>query len=178
VEIRQVAVALVEIEAVPDEELVRDREAHVADREVVDEPPVRPVEERDDRERGGLAELERAADVVEGEAGVDHVLDDQDVAPLDLRVEVLEQADPRVPAGARARAVAGELDEVDRVRDAEGAREVAREDDARLQRRDEERLATGIVVRQLARELGDARRQLAGGEVDPADAVVDLYEAR
>ena len=36
-----------QIEAVADEELVRNGEAHVADRDVLDEAPVGPVEERD-----------------------------------------------------------------------------------------------------------------------------------
>ena len=47
----QVAPAAVEVEAVADEELVRHREADVADRQVVDEAPVRAVEERHRRER-------------------------------------------------------------------------------------------------------------------------------
>ena len=50
-EVRQVPVALVEVEAVADEELVRYGEADVAHGQVVDEPPVRPVEQRHDRER-------------------------------------------------------------------------------------------------------------------------------
>jgi hypothetical protein len=88
-----VPVALVEVEAIPDEELVRHREAHVADREVVDEPPVRAVEEGDGVQRGRRAQGQRLADVVERQAGVDDVLDEQDVAALDRCVQVLEQPD-------------------------------------------------------------------------------------
>ena len=58
-QVGQVAEALVEVEAVADEELVGDREADVADRQVVDEPPVGPVEQRRRRQRRGLAERER-----------------------------------------------------------------------------------------------------------------------
>jgi hypothetical protein len=50
VQIGQVAVPLLEVEAVPGIELVRDDETDVADREVVDEAAVRPVEERHDGE--------------------------------------------------------------------------------------------------------------------------------
>src|SRR6266516_6909087 len=50
-EVGQVPVALVELESVADEELVRDREADVADGQVVDQPPVRPVEESRDVQR-------------------------------------------------------------------------------------------------------------------------------
>ena len=44
-EVRQIPKLLVEVEAVADEELVGDREAHVADRQIVDEPSVGPVEQ-------------------------------------------------------------------------------------------------------------------------------------
>jgi len=87
-----VPIALVEVEAVADEELVRDREAHVADWQVVDEPPVRAIEEGDGVQRSRCAQGQRLADVVERQARVDDVLDEQDVAALDRRVQVLEQS--------------------------------------------------------------------------------------
>jgi hypothetical protein len=95
----------------------------------------------------------------------------------DLAVEVLQEPDPRVPAGVGVRSVAGELDEVDAVEDSERAREVGQEDDARLQRRDEERLAAGVVAFDLAAELADACRQLLTCQVDLADARARLYDA-
>ncbi len=49
-EVRQLAVALVEVEAVADEELVGDDEADVPNGEVVDEAPVGPVEQRHGRD--------------------------------------------------------------------------------------------------------------------------------
>ena len=49
-QVGQVPVALPELEAVPDEELVRDREADVANGQVVDEAAVGPVEQRRDVE--------------------------------------------------------------------------------------------------------------------------------
>jgi len=45
VEVRQIPPSPVEVEAVAGEEFVGDGEADVADREVVDETAVRPVEE-------------------------------------------------------------------------------------------------------------------------------------
>ncbi len=45
VQVGHVAEALAEVEAVPDEELVRHREADVAHGQVIHEPPVRTVEE-------------------------------------------------------------------------------------------------------------------------------------
>jgi hypothetical protein len=168
VQVRQVAVALVEVEAVADEELVRDREPDVRDRQVGDEAPIGTVEERDRRERGGTPQTQRAAEVVEREAGVHDVLDDQDVAAVDLRVEVLQQADAR-----RALAVRGELEEVELVRDLERAREVGQEDEARLQRCDEQRRAARVVARDVAPELADARVDLLPGEIDLGDLAVD-----
>ena len=47
----EVPVALVEVEAVADEELVGRGEADVANGQVVHEPPVRPVEQRHDGQR-------------------------------------------------------------------------------------------------------------------------------
>ena len=156
-QVGQVAVALLEIEAVSHEELVGHREAHVADGHVLDQAAIRTVEERHGRQRGGIAEGERLAEVVERQAGVDDVLDDQDVAAGDLRVEILEEADAAMPALVGAGRVARELDEVQAVVDPDRARQVGDEDDARLERRDEERLSTLVVTGDLASELADTR---------------------
>jgi hypothetical protein len=64
--------------------------------------------------------------------------------------------------------------------DRQGAREVAEEDEARLQQADEDRLAPGVVLGDLTAELFDASGDLVGGEVDLADPGVSLraQEAR
>jgi hypothetical protein len=163
-------VALVQVEAVPDEELVRDGEADVANREILDEATVGTVEERHRRERRRRAQRERLAEVVESEAGVDDVLDDQDVASGDLSVEVLQQADACVPALVDTGGVARQLEEIEAVRYPQGAREVGDEDDARLERCDEQRLALVVVALDLASEFADAGSQLLAGEVDLSEA--------
>lgn len=172
-EIRQVAVALLEIEAVADEELVGDGEADVAHRQVVDQAPVGAVEQGRAAERAWPAQVEDAAQVVERQAGVDHVLDDEQVAPPDLDVQVLQQPDAGVAACRRVRAVAGQLDEVDSVEDGERPREVGEEDDTGLQRADEERLAALVVGCDLGCKLDDARADIRSAQVDLADALVD-----
>jgi hypothetical protein len=73
-------------------------------------------------------------------------------------------------------AVARELDEVERVQDRQRAREVGQEDEARLERADEDRLAAGVVTGDLGPELRDAGRDLARGQIDLADSRV--YDAR
>ena len=74
--------------------------------------------------------------------------------------------------------VAGELDEVERVVDRDGAREVGDERDARLQRGDEDRLEALVVGGDLRSELLDPPRQLVCGKEDLADPrVEDAQEA-
>src|SRR3954468_2927753 len=83
---RQVAVALGEIQPVADGELVRDLESDVA-REHLDLAPLRLGEQRADLQRGRVAGPQVAHQVLQCEPGVDDVLDDEDVASLDRRVE-------------------------------------------------------------------------------------------
>jgi hypothetical protein len=73
-----------------------------------------------------------------------------------------------VSAGRGAR-VAGELDEVEAMGNVDGTREVGDEHEARLERGDEERLATGVVVLDLRAELADACGDVLCRQVDLAD---------
>jgi hypothetical protein len=100
------------------------------------------------------------------------------VPSLDVRVEVLEQPDAAVAACLGLRAVAGKLDEVEPVRDVQRAREIGQEDDARLQRPDEDGLEALVVARDLPAQLGDSDLDLLRAEVDLADSVVELQDAR
>ncbi len=95
----------------------------------------------------------------------------------DLRVQVLQEPDPRVAARVRVGAVARQLDEIDPVRNRDRPGQVREEDGARLQRCDEQRLTPVVVTGDLAAELGDARVQLLAREVDLADGVPRLYDA-
>ena len=131
-EVGQVAEALVEVETVAHEELVRDREPNVAHRQIVDKPAVGPIEQGHGCDRARPAQDERLRQRVQRQARVDDVLDEQDVLPDDVEVEILEQAD-RARAPGAASAVARELDEVDPVDDRQRARQVGEKDEARLQ---------------------------------------------
>jgi hypothetical protein len=57
------------------------------------------------------------------------------------------------------------------VGDEEGSREVGQEDGARLERRDEQRLAFCIRVGELCAELADPATDLRTGQVDVPDGV-------
>ena len=54
------------------------------------------------------------------------------------------------------------------VEDGDSAREIRDEEEARLERGDEERLAAGVVGRELGAELAHARGDVLRGEVDLA----------
>ena len=164
-EVGQASIALVEVEAVADEELVGHREADVADGQVADEPAVGAVEQGDGVEARRAAQRERLAQVVQRQAGVDDVLDEQDVPAGDPEVEVLQEPDPRL-AARLVRAVRGELDEVDGVGDRDRPRQVGEEDEARLQRGDENRVTAVVVDGDLRAELEDARPDVLRGEVE------------
>jgi hypothetical protein len=97
--------------------------------------------------------------------------------PDHVEVEILEQPD-RLRAARPATAVAGQLDEVDPVYDLERAREIGEEDEAGLETTDQDRLAARVVPADLLAELLDARRDLAGGEVDLADPAVEAGRDR
>ena len=101
------------------------------------------------------------------QAGVDHGVDEHDVPPRDLDVEILEEPDPFVVV-----AVPRQLDEVERMVERRGARKVADERDAGLERADEERLAPAVVAGELGADLADARTDLVAVEEDLADALV------
>ncbi len=176
-QVRQIAVALLEVEPVADEQLVGHREADVANRHVLHEAAIGTVEECHRGERGGVAERERLAEVVERQARVDDVLDDQDVAARDFRVQILQQSDAGMPTLVGAGRVARKLDEVDLMVDPERPRQVGDEDDARFERCDEQRLAAFVVTGDLAPELADACPQLLAREVDVAEPGLGSYDA-
>src|SRR6188508_1963126 len=81
-DVGQIAVALVVVEAVADDEPVRDREADVVDGDL-GQPSRGLVEQAADPDRGRVALPEVAQEVVERQAGVDDVLDEDHVASLD-----------------------------------------------------------------------------------------------
>jgi len=97
------------------------------------------------------------------------------VPALQLERDVLEKPDP-VGALVVALSVARELDEVERMVDRQGAREVADERDARFQGADQKRIEAGVLARQLAAELADTRRDLVGVEEDLPDTVVESFQ--
>jgi hypothetical protein len=106
---------------------------------------------------------------VHREARVDCDVHENDRAPRDLRVEVLEEPDALL-----APRVAGQLDKVEVVVNRDAPREVADEGDAAFQGADEQRLRPLELRRQLRAELADTCADLVRIEEDLADALVEL----
>ena len=99
------------------------------------------------------------------------------MASADLGVQILEQADAGVAALVGAGRVARELDEVEAVMDRQGTRQVRDEDDARLERGDEQGLSALVVTGDLPSELADTRPQLLAREVDLPELRPGSYDA-
>ena len=106
------------------------------------------------------------------QARVDDVLDDEHVPTAAVLVEILEQTN-----SFRCSVVRLELDEVERMRDGRAAREIRGEDDAALERHDEQQVASLVVGRDLGAELSHPLRQLGRREEDLALAG-GAHEAR
>jgi hypothetical protein len=104
---------------------------------------------------------------VHRQARVDDGVDEDDVSPFDLHIEILQEADAFVVL-----AVARELEEVEGMMDRRRAREVADEGDARLERPDEQRLLRRVVTRQLLPDLTNPSADLLRVEEDLADSLV------
>src|SRR6266542_4922411 len=148
----QISVPLGEIEPVADDVAVRDLEPDVADRDIGLAAAVLH-EQRAGLDRRGLPRAEAAHEIGERQAGVDDVLQHEDVAVLDVDVEVLE--DPDDPGGVASRAVARDRHEVDLARERDMAHEVGHEEDRALEDSDEQEVLALVVRGDLLTELGD-----------------------
>jgi len=126
VDVRQIPEALAVIEPVPHNERIGGREPDVA-RLDLDQPPVGAVEQRAHLDGFGAAEPQRREQVVEREAGVDDVLDDQHVRAAHRPVDVLQQPDAAARPGGGA-AVGRDRDEVQPLGDRQPPRQVGQED--------------------------------------------------
>ena len=114
-----------------------------------------------------------ADEVVEGQARVDDVLDDEDVLAFDARREVLEDAHEAGRFG-RGAAVGADLHQVDPDRDVDGAHEVGHERQRSLEHRDEGQLPAGVVGADPRPELAD----LAPGSASSVSRISPMSACR
>src|SRR5439155_16075672 len=151
----QVAVTLLIIEAVTEHEVVLDLEADVVDRGGNDAANGLVQQGASDH-RPRSATLQLAQEVGEGEAGVDDVLDEDDVPTGHVQIQVLDDADP-----ARVRGVMGDRHEVDFGHDGHGPGHVGQEGNAALENGNQDD-PVGVGRRELPCQPAHALGQLAG----------------
>jgi hypothetical protein len=157
------AVALGVVHAVADDEVIWDLEGDVVGLDW-NEAAGGLVETGGDLERCGLVLKHEAAEVGEGEAGVEDVFDDDDVLALDGVVDVLDELDGA--GGDAGSAVAGDGNEVEGVVDTDGAGEVGEEDGCTLEDPDEDDRLAGVVGGDLGTDGFGAFGDLFFGEED------------
>jgi hypothetical protein len=155
------AVALGVVHAIADDEAVGDGEAYVVGFDG-DEAALGFVETGGDLERCRFVLEHEAAEVAEGEAGVEDVFDEDDVFAFDGIVDVLYELDGA--GGDLGAAVAGDGDEVEGVVDLDGAGEVGEEDGSAFEDADEDDAVSGVVGGDLLADGVDAGGDLLFGE--------------
>src|ERR1035438_7264058 len=104
----------------------------------------------------------KLAQVGEGEAGIENVLDNEDVLAFNGLVEVLDELDGA--GGALAFAVAGDGDKVEGGVGLNGARQVRQKGCGALEHTDHDQLFTAQVMGDLSAHLGDAFGDLLTGK--------------
>ncbi len=174
-DLRDVPVPLVDVEAVPDDERRRDPKPDIAQIQV-DLLQALFEEERAHPEGAGGPGGEVLAQVLQGQPGIHDVLDDQDVTAGQVQVEVL--LDPHDTAGSGRGPVRGDRHEVELDREVDGAGEVAHEHAGALEDPDEQRGPVGVVGRDLLAERGDPSLQLVLADHDPAEVGVPADSGR
>ena len=153
-DVRQISVLLGVVQAVAHDEPILDLEADVVHLDV-DLPPRRLAEQARRPQRRGTARAQYLLQVGQRQPGIDDVLDDDDVAPLERRC--------RDPSGAgpgrrlRAFAVARHGHEVQRAVAVACAREIRQEHECALQHGDEVH-AVGMIAMDFRSQLAHARR--------------------
>src|SRR5436190_1380420 len=164
--VREVAIALLVIEAIADGEPVRNLEADVT-RGQLDLAPFGFGQQGADLQRRRVAGAEAAQQVLEREPRVHDVLDDEHVSTLDRGVEVLE--DPHHARGVGGRAVGGDGHEVHLARDLDVAHEIRQKEHRSLEHADQHQVAALVVARDLGAELPHAVLEVVGLHEDLAD---------
>jgi len=160
-DIREVPVALSIIHAVADDEVVGDGESDVVGVDAF-KAARRLVEKRGDFE-GARAVLEdELAKKSYGEAGIEDVLDEDDVFSFRGLIEVLDEFDGS--AGALVLAVAGDGDEVKGAVNGDAAGEVGKENSRALEDSNKHDALAGEIGVDLATDFGGTAGDLFGSE--------------
>lgn len=167
----EVPVALTDIEAVPDHKLVGETEAYVAK---IGFHLLHALfqKESTDLEAGWVASGKVLAQVVEREATVDNVFDDDDVSTSEVDIKVLHDANDA--AGLRCGSVGRHRHEVEFYGKRNGAGDVGHEHDCALEDRNEQWRSAGIVGSDFFAEFSDALLNRFVGDEDLTKMGIDI----
>src|SRR5581483_203942 len=172
-DVGEVAVELVKVQTVADDEFVGNIKADVIEFDFDFTTPSF-VQKGANFEAGGVAREECFGDVIEGAPGVHNVFDDEHMAILDAGVQVHEDANDAGGFGACA-TVRGNRHEIELMRNGERAGEVAQEHDAALEYADQERTRIAIIERDLCAEFVNTRLQAVAGDEDFGEVVFQAH---
>lgn len=157
----EIAILFGVVETVSYYKSVGNFKTDVFDRDLVD-AGLGFAEECRDGEGGGSSGLEDVAKVLEGEAGVHDVFDENDMLPFDVNVVVFFEVDD---AGGLAFAVpTGDLDVVNAEVEVNGAGEIADVGDAPFEDADEDNALARVVGGDFCPHFGDFRLDVCGGD--------------
>src|ERR1017187_407672 len=159
----EVAVFFGVVQPVTHYKFVGDLEADVVD---VDGPQAAfgLVEQGGDADGVGLALVEQMHEVVESDACIHNVFDNQDVGAFERNVEVLGDLD--FTGAGSALAISGDAHEIEGDVALEGAGQIGEEKAGSLKNANELQLARGIIAGNLRAKLADPRLDLLGGDQD------------
>jgi hypothetical protein len=161
----EVAVFLCVIKSVTDDKGVGYAEAGVVDLDWVGAVDAF-FQEDADSEAAGFVAAEFFEQSVEGLAGIEDIVDEEDVSVLDIGGEFFGELEM---AGLGLAAVAGGADEVEGEGEAERADEVGGEDDGAVEDGDDDGIFVLVVVLDGAGEGFDAAGKSRGGDKDGLD---------
>ena len=142
------------VESVPDQESRRRPKSDEAElRTNLDGQLL--VEKRADREAPRPTGAEQRHQAVQGLPRINNILDEQDMFSLQLGLGIVQEPDG--PARDLAFAVGAGDQEIDLDRALDRPDQIAQEDEASLEKAEDEQLAVRIRVGDLGAELGDPR---------------------
>src|ERR1039458_2720909 len=159
----EIAIFLGVVQTVTHYEFVGNLESHVVDVDGA-QAAFGLVEQRGDADGVGLALIEQMHEVVESDARIDDVFDDQDVGPFQRNVEVLRDLD--FPGAGSALPIGGDAHEIDGDVALHGAGQIGEEETGPLKNANELQLARGIIAGNLRAKLADPSLDLLGGDQD------------
>src|SRR5215203_1858310 len=155
--VRQIAIFPRIVKAVTNHEFIRNGEAYQVYLDL-DSFRFLLLQQCDDSQVAGVPPLQHVEQVLQGETAVDNVFDNNNTAPLDVFIEVLQNANDT--GALRRRAIRGDRHEIHFERDRHFPHQVRHERDCAIKDPDQQRHVVAIGPVELLRHLGGSRPNL------------------